>query len=73
MTSDIRETAHDLNIPTILGYQEVVKIFNFHRYDNLKHAENKKDPRRHKYEAKGLDVVALLFSAAAGDVAAMRR
>ncbi|CAG0918945.1 unnamed protein product [Notodromas monacha] len=53
--------------------KEVVKIFNFHRYDNLKHAENKKDPRRHKYEAKGLDVVALLFSAAAGDVVAMRR
>ena len=47
--------------------------FNFHRYDNLKHAVNKKDPRRHKYETKGLNIVSLLFSAAAGDATAMRR
>lgn len=44
-----------------------------HRYDNLKHATNKKDPRRHKYETKGLSIVNLLFSAASGDVTAMRR
>ena len=48
-------------------------MFNFHRYDNLKHAVNKQDPRRHKYETKGLNIVSLLFSAAAGDVTAMRR
>ena len=48
-------------------------MFNFHRYDNLKHAVNKHDPRRHKYETKGLNIVSLLFSAAAGDVTAMRR
>nr|CAD7446770.1 unnamed protein product [Timema bartmani] len=53
--------------------QEIVKEFNFHRYDNLKHATNKKDPRRHKYETKGLSIVNLLFSAASGDVTAMRR
>lgn len=47
--------------------------FNFHRYDNLKHAQHKRDPRRHKYETKGLNIVSLLFSAAAGDVTAMRR
>nr|CAD7195097.1 unnamed protein product [Timema douglasi] len=52
---------------------EIVKEFNFHRYDNLKHATNKKDPRRHKYETKGLSIVNLLFSAASGDVTAMRR
>jgi glutaminase len=53
--------------------QELVNIFNFHRYDNLKHATNKKDPRRHRYETKGLSIVNLLFSAASGDVTALRR
>lgn len=47
--------------------------FNFHRYDNLKHATNKKDPRRHRYETKGLSIVNLLFSAASGDISALRR
>lgn len=53
--------------------EELVQLFNFHRYDNLKHAENKKDPRRHRYETKGLSIVNLLFSAASGDVTALRR
>lgn len=53
--------------------EELVNVFNFHRYDNLKHASNKKDPRRQKYETKGLSIVNLLFSAASGDVTAMRR
>ncbi|KAK0097356.1 hypothetical protein PV326_002345 [Microctonus aethiopoides] len=53
--------------------EELVNEFNFHRYDNLKHATNKKDPRRYKYETKGLSIVNLLFSAANGDVTAMRR
>ncbi|XP_043288779.1 glutaminase kidney isoform, mitochondrial isoform X3 [Venturia canescens] len=53
--------------------EELVNEFNFHRYDNLKHATHKKDPRRHKYETKGLSIVNLLFSAASGDVTAMRR
>lgn len=53
--------------------EELVHLFNFHRYDNLKHATNKKDPRRHRYETKGLSIVNLLFSAASGDVTALRR
>ncbi|XP_071440988.1 glutaminase liver isoform, mitochondrial-like [Hetaerina americana] len=53
--------------------EELVMDFNFHRYDNLKHAVNKKDPRRYRFESRGLSIVNLLFSAASGDVTAMRR
>ncbi|XP_055385335.1 glutaminase liver isoform, mitochondrial isoform X3 [Condylostylus longicornis] len=53
--------------------EELVKVFNFHRYDNLKHVSGKKDPRKHRYETKGLSIVNLLFSAASGDVTALRR
>jgi glutaminase len=48
-------------------------MFNFHQYDNLRHVPHKKDPRRLKFETQGLKVVSLLFSAASGDVSAMRR
>ncbi|KAH8291237.1 hypothetical protein KR054_009905 [Drosophila jambulina] len=61
---------------TVRGLQfceELVNTFNFHRYDNLKHLSNKKDPRKHRYETKGLSIVNLLFSAASGDVTALRR
>lgn len=53
--------------------QELVRVFNFHHYDNLRHTTQKRDPRRQKYETKGLKIVGLLFSAASGDVTAMRR
>lgn len=53
--------------------QELVEVFNFHKYDNLRHASHKIDPRRHRYETKGLNIVNLLFAAASGDVTSMRR
>lgn len=53
--------------------EELVQVFNFHRFDNPKHATNKRDPQRHNYETKGLSIVNLLFAAARGDLSALRR
>lgn len=53
--------------------EEIVKKFNFHRYDNTTHVSNKIDPRRHKFETKGLNIVNLLFCAASGDITTLRR
>lgn len=39
----------------------------------MKRTEKKLDPRKRTYETKGQQVVNLLFSAANGDVTAMRR
>lgn len=53
--------------------EELIRVFSFHHYDNLRHMTQKRDPRRQKYDTKGQKVVNLLFSAASGDVTAMRR
>ncbi|XP_067880909.1 glutaminase liver isoform, mitochondrial-like [Heterodontus francisci] len=53
--------------------QELVSLFNFHNYDNLRHFARKLDPRRNGSEAKEESVVNLLFAAYSGDTAALRR
>ena len=53
--------------------QDLVKVFNFHNYDNLRHTQQKCDPRRREVQSQSNQVVALLFSAANGDVSALRR
>lgn len=51
----------------------MINRFNFHKYDNIRYASHKKDPRRYKFESTGLNIVNLLFSAASGDLSALRR
>ncbi|XP_073470025.1 glutaminase liver isoform, mitochondrial isoform X1 [Aquarana catesbeiana] len=53
--------------------QELVSVFNFHNYDNLRHCVRKLDPRKEKSEKQQKTVVNLLFAAYSGDVSAMRR
>ncbi|XP_060677125.1 glutaminase liver isoform, mitochondrial-like [Hemiscyllium ocellatum] len=53
--------------------QELVSLFNFHNYDNLRHFARKLDPRRNGSEVKEESVVNLLFAAYSGDIAALRR
>ena len=53
--------------------QELTEIFNFHRFDNIRHTDKKLNPRRSLYEVKGVNVVSLLFAAKAGDLSALQR
>lgn len=55
------------------SFQNLVENFNFHRFDALRHAEKKVDPRKGIYKEKGARVVTLLFAASKGDLAAIRR
>ncbi|XP_044144282.1 glutaminase liver isoform, mitochondrial [Bufo gargarizans] len=52
---------------------ELVSLFNFHHYDNLRHCVKKVDPRKEIRETQHKTVVNLLFAAYSGDVSALRR
>jgi len=51
----------------------MTNIFNFHRFDNIRHAEKKMNPRQNEYEVRGVNVFSLLFAAKFGDLAALNR
>jgi len=52
---------------------ELADLYNFHRFDNMRHSELKLDPTREIRQTKGLKIVGLLFAAVAGDVTALQR
>ncbi len=53
--------------------EELVKIFNFHRYDNTVKFSSKINPRRILYESKGDTIVSMMYAAAQGDIHNLRR
>ena len=54
--------------------QELVKTFNFHRFDNLITLSKRKiDPRLFKDEHNRQSVMCLLYSATTGDLTALKR
>ncbi|XP_069019898.1 glutaminase a isoform X1 [Embiotoca jacksoni] len=52
---------------------DLVSLFNFHNYDNMRHFAKKHDPRREGGDQRVKSVINLLFAAYTGDVSALRR
>uniref|UniRef100_A0AAQ5Y683 glutaminase n=1 Tax=Amphiprion ocellaris TaxID=80972 RepID=A0AAQ5Y683_AMPOC len=52
---------------------DLVELFNFHNYDNLRHFAKKHDPRREGGDQRVKSVINLLFAAYTGDASALRR
>uniref|UniRef100_A0A3Q4HSQ5 glutaminase n=1 Tax=Neolamprologus brichardi TaxID=32507 RepID=A0A3Q4HSQ5_NEOBR len=69
----VSETQHRLLLLSVFVFQDLVELFNFHNYDNLRHFAKKHDPRREGGDQRVKSVINLLFSAYTGDVSALRR
>ncbi|MGB3619641.1 MAG: glutaminase A [Catalinimonas sp.] len=67
----------DENGNTVRGVafaRELVRRFNFHNYDALNvELDDKKDPRRQKYQTKAQEVMSLIFAASYGDLDEVKR
>ena len=57
----------------LIFVQDLVRSFNFHNYDNLRHTPRKNDPRVQTVDQQANLIVNLIFSAYNGDVTAIRR
>ena len=53
--------------------EELVSLFNFHQYDNLRHSPHKKDPRKSKVQVKSTDLCNVHFAATNGDINEIKR
>ena len=53
--------------------EEMVRVFNFHRYDNATRFVSKLNPRRIPQISKGDTIVSLMYAAAEGDLPNLRR
>ena len=62
---------------TVRGVQfakELVKTFNFHRFDHIMQMSQKKvDPRLFRDESSRQSILCLLYSATCGDLTALKR
>jgi glutaminase len=62
---------------TVRGVQfakELIKTFNFHRFDNLlKQSKSKTDPRKFRNEHLRQTTLCLLYAATTGDLTALKR
>ncbi len=58
---------------TFMFGQELVEMFNFHQFDNMKYAEEKLDPTVHELDDQGLSRVTLMFAATSGDVFGLQK
>lgn len=53
--------------------EELVSLFNFHQYDNLRHSPHKLDPRKRKTAYRNNDMSNVLFAATNGDLKEIKR